>query len=56
MDNNGMTILHLAATEGYCSPVCAAKLLDGLVHPHVVTLEGLTPLDLARKELKKGGE
>lgn len=55
MDKNGMTILHLAVTETYCSLLCTAKLLDGIIHPHVVTLEGFTPLDLARLEFKKSG-
>lgn len=56
MDENGMTVLHLAVSKHYRSPPCTAKLLDGIVHPHVVTCEGLTPLDLARQANAESGE
>ena len=56
MDKNGMTILHFAVMEAYCSPRCTAKLLDGIIHPHVLNLDGLTPLDLARQEFRKSGK
>ena len=56
MYENGMTILHLAVSKSYNSPTCTAKLLDGIVHPHVVNFDGLTPLDLARQLYERYSE
>lgn len=51
MDEKGMTVLHLAFEAHSVSPPVISKLLD-IVHPHVRTYDGLTPLDLARKNLR----
>lgn len=50
LDERGMTILHWALEENYLRPSIVLQLLD-VVHPHVMTYDGLTPLDLARKKL-----
>lgn len=52
MDDRGMTVLHWALEDHYISPSIVSKLLNS-VHPHVMTYDGLTPLDLARKLLPK---
>lgn len=51
MDERGMTFLHCALEENYVKPSVVEQLLD-MVHPHVMTYDGLTPLDLAKKKLK----
>lgn len=51
MDERGMTILHWALKENYVRPSVVAQLLE-IVHPHVMNYDGLTPLDLAKKNLK----
>lgn len=51
IDERGMSMLHWALEKECISPSFIAKLLN-MVHPHVMTYDGLTPLDQARKELK----
>lgn len=47
-DEKGMTILHWALEKGFINLSVLEKLLD-VIHPHVTTCDGLTPLDLAHK-------
>lgn len=48
MDAGGLTPLHHAAERGL-SPECVSILLQQGVSPHVVTPDGSTPADLARR-------
>lgn len=52
IDERGMTVLHWALKEDHFSPSLIARLVD-VVHPHVMTYDGLTPLDLARQMLRR---